>query len=226
MNIFEETKQWAQLRGIAIEAFKEIGSTQTQAKEKPHLQLALADQQFTGKGRFDRSWTSPPPGTALLSTWHLNFAKPVENNFSAKIGWCLLRALEKNFPSVDFCVKPPNDIWVNNKKIAGILIENVIQNDCSTFVGIGLNVFSAPSGVPDSGCLSQFTEVTTDQWKSFLDDWWQLLHEQTEAGPLTKDQTKDLFFAIKKHKNFHNLTAVLPNGSLQLDDKILSWTEL
>ena len=226
MNIFEETKQWASARGIAFEAFKEMTSTQTKAKESPSLQLTLADQQSAGKGRFDRVWISPPAGAALLATWHLNFKHPVESNFSAKMGWCLLRAFEKNFPNVDFCVKPPNDVWIGNKKVAGILIENVIQSDCSTFIGIGINVFSAPRDVADCSYLKQFTPVSSDAWKAFLDDWWQLIHQQSASGPLTKEQTQDLFFAIKKHSKFQNLTAVLPNGSLQLEDKILAWTEL
>ncbi len=225
MNIFNETKTWAQNLSIKSHFANQMDSTQSYAKQNLDTRLTVADQQSSGKGRFDRPWTNPKSGSSLMATWTLHFDVPVSLNFSAKVGWCLLTALEKAYPDLDLTVKPPNDIWIGNKKIAGILIENIVQNQCHTLIGIGINVMQA-APVDHAGCLQNHTTVNADKWRIFLDVWWKQLSALKPETPLSDAQCKDLFFAIKKHSDFKNLTAVLPDASLQMDNKILNWMDL
>jgi BirA family biotin operon repressor/biotin-[acetyl-CoA-carboxylase] ligase len=225
MNIFNETKIWAQSLGLKSHFVNQLDSTQTFAKQNLGIQLVMADQQSEGKGRFERTWTNPRSGTGMLATWALHFDRPVGLNFSAKTGWCLLTALQKAFPDLQFTVKPPNDIWIDNKKIAGILIENIVQNHCHTLIGVGINVMQT-AAVAQAGCLQEHTQVNSEKWNQFLNEWWHQLSSLKPETELTENQCKDLFFAISKHSDFKNLTAVLPDASLQFNNKVMNWMDL
>jgi len=60
-------------------------------------------------------------------------------------GLALYGAAVHAFPSLDFSLKPPNDLYLQNKKLAGLLVETVAKgSQYSLIIGLGLNVLSAP----------------------------------------------------------------------------------
>ena len=127
-----------------IERFDEIASTNDYLKEKRAEgidRIAIAKAQTGGRGTKGRSFSSNVGGLYLSA---LRFYE----NLSAKDGFKIMAgaavAVCKTLKNagVEPCVKWPNDVHVNGKKICGILIENTLSGDkiSSSIVGVGINV--------------------------------------------------------------------------------------
>lgn len=98
-----------------------------------HGDIIVADEQTAGKGRFGRSWISPKGGlyaTVIVSSVPL---------ISLKAGLAVVRVLRS--VGINAGLKWPNDVLVEDRKIAGILIETMEE---LSLVGIGLNLTLAP----------------------------------------------------------------------------------
>lgn len=101
----------------------------------------LAEAQTQGRGRRGRVWQSPFASNIYLSMfWRLERGVAAAMGLSLVIGVCVVRALARfNIPTQ---LKWPNDVLVNGKKLAGILVELQGQNggECDVVIGVGLNV--------------------------------------------------------------------------------------
>jgi BirA family biotin operon repressor/biotin-[acetyl-CoA-carboxylase] ligase len=106
--------------------------------------LLVAEQQSAGRGRHGRTWSSDP-GSSL--TFSLGLLLEPEDwwGLSLAVGVALAEALH---PQVR--LKWPNDLWVNDAKLGGILIETApAGKDRSgryAIVGVGLNVLPRDAG--------------------------------------------------------------------------------
>lgn len=125
---------------------REINSTNEYAKARRGLGenlLVIAERQTGGRGTKGRSFSSQKGGVYLsLLTFYKDF--PALNAFQIMQG----AAAAVCETLVCFGLKPKikwaNDVYVNGKKICGILIETALKGKCiaSSVVGIGLNVFN------------------------------------------------------------------------------------
>ena len=123
--------------------FAEIDSTNTYAKEH-HADLAdgtliYADVQTAGRGRLDRTWLSRKGnffGTLLMK----KLSNPFLGTMVLSLG--ALDALKNLAPELPVWLKWPNDLYLEDAKLAGILSETVQQSDKSRIIaaGIGLNL--------------------------------------------------------------------------------------
>ncbi len=104
--------------------------------------IISAEQQTAGKGQFNRKWISNP-GENLTFSLILkpSFLRP-EKLFYLNKCICVSITETINAFAMNSCIKWPNDIYVSDKKICGILIENKIKNQQIEFcvAGIGINV--------------------------------------------------------------------------------------
>jgi BirA family transcriptional regulator, biotin operon repressor / biotin---[acetyl-CoA-carboxylase] ligase len=100
----------------------------------PHGTLITADEQTAGRGRQGRSWVATP-GTSLLLSLILR-SPTAALPLAAAVAVC--EALP-----VEATIKWPNDIWVDRRKVAGILVEARPQEGWAV-LGIGVNVNDAP----------------------------------------------------------------------------------
>ena len=112
-------------------------STNERAKElalagAPHGTLVTADEQSAGRGRQGRAWTAPP-GSALLLSLVLRELDPLLP-LAAAVAVC--EALPEDAGAR---IKWPNDVWLERRKLAGILVEGRVQEGWAV-LGIGLNV--------------------------------------------------------------------------------------
>ena len=110
-------------------------STNQRAKDlaaagAPHGTLVTAEEQTAGRGRQGRVWTAPP-GDALLASWVLHELDELLPVRAAV-------AVSESLP-VESRIKWPNDIWVNGRKLSGILVEGRPQEGWAV-LGIGVNV--------------------------------------------------------------------------------------
>jgi BirA family biotin operon repressor/biotin-[acetyl-CoA-carboxylase] ligase len=106
----------------------------------PHGTLVTADEQSAGRGRQGRVWTAPPGSAVLMSVLLRDLDERHELlPLAAAVAVC--QACECEGSVMAGCsVKWPNDVWINGKKVAGILIEGRPQEGWAV-LGIGLNVW-------------------------------------------------------------------------------------
>ncbi len=137
----------ANKREIIVDIIEETESTNTYLKQNcatlPEWYTLRAHRQTAGRGRFSRVWISRPGEDLTFST-----LVPISERLQEyllnipQISALAVRKSLKN-EGLDVKIKWPNDILVENRKIAGILVEGVFQKGVKYIgVGIGLNVNS------------------------------------------------------------------------------------
>lgn len=109
--------------------------------------LVLAEQQTKGIGRRGRNWVSPFGSNLALSLlWRFQIGAAQLGCLSLFIAVAIVRALQKAGIQ-DAGVKWPNDIYWENKKLAGILLEmrGELSGPSAVVIGVGLNISLPPS---------------------------------------------------------------------------------
>jgi BirA family biotin operon repressor/biotin-[acetyl-CoA-carboxylase] ligase len=105
--------------------------------------VVITDDQFAGKGQTGNQWSSFPGQNLTFSLiLRPTFLLPNEQFLITVILSLGIKEALEEILSGEVKIKWPNDIFFNNKKIAGLLIENVLRgnNFDSCVAGIGLNV--------------------------------------------------------------------------------------
>ncbi|QFU24913.1 bifunctional biotin--[acetyl-CoA-carboxylase] ligase/biotin operon repressor BirA [Shewanella eurypsychrophilus] len=104
--------------------------------------ICIAEYQSAGRGRRGRNWVSPYGCHLYCSMyWKLEQGMAQASGLSLVVACALVEVL-KCLGIDDLGVKWPNDIYLNNKKLAGVLIEMSGQPDseCHLVIGIGINI--------------------------------------------------------------------------------------
>lgn len=139
------TENLAQIK--TLEIFNSINSTNSylldmaKKQKSAHKKVVLAEYQTAGRGRHGRVWLSPFSSNIYLSLgWLFETNCAQIGGLSLAVGVVVAEVLQKN--SVEnIGLKWPNDIFLNDGKLGGILIE--IYGDSlgnfQTVIGIGLN---------------------------------------------------------------------------------------
>lgn len=131
------------LPGFAVEVVDEVDSTNTELMRRARAGrtervLLVAREQTAGRGRLGRSWVSRR-GESLTFSLGLPLAPADWSGLSLAVGVALAESLH---PGVR--LKWPNDLWVADRKLAGILIETASFDAASAsryaVVGIGINI--------------------------------------------------------------------------------------
>jgi len=131
--------------------YRTTDSTNTRARElaaagAPHGTVVTAAEQSAGRGRQGRSWTAPA-GKALL---YSAIVRPLEERhvmLPLAVPLAVCEAAEELNPDLECKVKWPNDVHVERRKLAGILIEARPQDGWAV-LGIGLNLSIDPDEFP------------------------------------------------------------------------------
>ncbi|WP_374498173.1 biotin--[acetyl-CoA-carboxylase] ligase [Vogesella indigofera] len=179
----------------------EIDSSNTQlttraAQGAPHGLVLAAERQTAGRGRLGRRWQMRlGAGLTFSLLWRFDRGLSGLAGLSLVVGIAIVRALREF--GVPVALKWPNDVLLDGRKLAGILIE--LSGDAlgpaAVVIGIGLNV-AAPGEVDqpvanlaDAGCkvgrnallaalLNQLAKVLSqfdrDGFAAFRDEWHQL----------------------------------------------------
>ncbi|MDZ4286416.1 MAG: biotin--[acetyl-CoA-carboxylase] ligase [Prosthecobacter sp.] len=103
--------------------------------------VLFAEAQTQGRGRRDSLWITPP-GKDLMFSLLLRPAVPVARwpRITTLAALAVCRAIEQEFPLVPQ-VKWPNDIYIGDRKVGGLLAEVAMgKNGMALVLGIGLNV--------------------------------------------------------------------------------------
>ncbi|HEY3552143.1 MAG TPA: biotin--[acetyl-CoA-carboxylase] ligase, partial [Solirubrobacterales bacterium] len=123
--------------------FSRTDSTNSRARElaaagAPHGTVVTAAEQTAGRGRQGRTWTAPPNKALLYSA----IVRPLEEHhmmLPLAVPLAVCEAAEQLNPDLDCKVKWPNDIHVEGRKLAGVLIEARPQDGWAV-IGVGMNL--------------------------------------------------------------------------------------
>jgi BirA family biotin operon repressor/biotin-[acetyl-CoA-carboxylase] ligase len=132
--------------------FARTDSTNTRARElaeagAPGGTVVTAGEQSEGRGRQGRVWTAPA-GKGLLYSAIL---RPLDERhlvLPLAVPLAVCEAAESLRAGVACRIKWPNDIWIEERKLAGILIEARPQDGWAV-IGVGLNLSVAPEEFPE-----------------------------------------------------------------------------
>ena len=129
-----------------------VPSTMDVAREEasagaPHGTLVLAEEQTAGRGRRGRSFYSPAHEN-LYFTMVLRLPLAVHRRLPVLLPLAVARAIRRE--GADAGIKWPNDIWIGERKVCGMLIDGELtHNGGLGFPGIGINVNGDPTENPE-----------------------------------------------------------------------------
>lgn len=173
------TASWAEMHNISCDYRTVTTSTNDIAKDDAFndldaIQLYVTDNQTHGRGRYEHVWTSPTPGSSLLSSWSFQSSVAPTPYITSLIGLGLFHAARATWPFINWNLKAPNDLYIDDKKVAGLLVETVTQgNQHRIIIGLGLNVFSHPDLPIATDLFSALSKyhvgLMGSDWIKFLD---------------------------------------------------------
>ena len=189
-----------------------VESTNTYAQElvkhskPPEGTIVLAQEQLHGRGQRGNTWLSEARKNLTFSLILYPTSIPAENQFllTQLISIALVDFIKHEMNSESIKIKWPNDIYVGNKKIGGVLIENSLRGPeiSSAVIGIGLNINQEIFGDLNA------TSLKIESGKSFdLLNCYEMLCASIEA--------RYLQFI---NKNFDSLKADYLKKLFQLDE--------
>jgi BirA family biotin operon repressor/biotin-[acetyl-CoA-carboxylase] ligase len=192
--------------------------------------VVQTDFQTAGKGQIGNSWESEAGKNLLFSMVLYPNQIRLDEQFliSQFVSLAIKRTLDQYLDGIT--IKWPNDIYWNNRKIAGILIENVWQGMKikSSVIGIGLNVNQLvfTSDAPNPVSMIQITGKRFSRVKILNEIVSKILdvYENHDIPTLRKEYMESLFrnvgfYPYKTDQETFNakIVNVRPDGKLELE---------
>ncbi len=190
-----------------IQYHHEVRSTNSFMKEllKKNLltegAVILADYQTNGRGQGSNKWYGKRGLNIMMSLFFKPEIKAQHHFFLTEFISLAIIDILKSY-NLAAKIKWPNDIYVENKKIAGILIENTLENDTIKFsiAGIGLNVNEAlfPNELPDAVSMKMIIRHSINR-KLLIEKLIRNIHSryrlirEEELVSLHRDYNDELF---------------------------------
>lgn len=180
--------------------------------------MIVAYKQTAGRGQKGNSWEAEPGKNITFS---LLIKKPnlnVKEQFymSEAVSLAIVDALEKY--ATGFKIKWPNDIYYDDRKIGGILIEHSLDNNwiAHTIIGVGVNINQQvfTSGAPNPVSLTRITgefydmNALTEEFGALLERYCRFDGSRTQLEALHKRYLEKLYRYDGKPHPF-----VLPSGA-------------
>jgi BirA family biotin operon repressor/biotin-[acetyl-CoA-carboxylase] ligase len=207
--------------------------------------VVSAQNQLKGRGQMGSVWTSEEGKNLTFSVLLSSVLENVDSIYilNIAVAVAVLEVLKKeNIPELK--IKWPNDIMSANKKVGGILIENIIKTtkDIQSIIGIGLNVNQKKfDGLPQASslCLTTGQFYDCDELLAKIVNQLKLNVSAMRAGGQNELWKKYHQFLYKKDipSAFENkeglkfmgiIKGVLPNGQLEvlMEDDLLLYFNL
>ncbi len=190
--------------GSSIIRVKKTKSTMDLAREIAengvrHGSIVIAEEQTGGRGRGNRDWVSPKGG--LWFSVILNDEHSTKNTQLLLLTFALAVSNTIERYGATASIKWPNDVYIKNKKIAGILAETIFEGGKPkyTVIGVGINVNNdIPKELENTAIsLKQVTEKTVSL-EEFLGE---LLSEIDKYYYKLENNTSEVINEIKNKMN-------------------------
>ncbi|MEO6691981.1 MAG: biotin--[acetyl-CoA-carboxylase] ligase [Saprospiraceae bacterium] len=208
----------------------------------------FSDFQTDGRGQYGRNWQSNK-GENLLSSFafQTQWLNDLEVFILHQItSLCLLNVIRKSIPEAELRIKWPNDILVKDKKIAGILIQNIYRGQQLNWsiIGIGLNInqqaFDAQLQASSMSIIGkkEFDHIPILQdLHDEICKWIQVIKNNPELDLL--DDYNDELYQLNQFVQFEKTDSEIVKGKLlgvdengkikiEMDNRIQSfdWSEI
>lgn len=242
IRIGQITSQWAENNHLFVCYKSQMDSTNALAKQEAFeenlldesLCVYLTDHQTAGRGRGGNSWIDAQTGSSLLSSWSFLLKVKPQPTVSCLVGLAVYRACSSTWPFLPWNLKAPNDLYIGDKKVAGLLLESLMQGEnIRLIIGLGFNITSSPEQVEKASslleCLPEGAPLLGQDYLSFLD---RLLFELTDAvshceEPLSPTDQLSLLMALNQHPLLkEKYTGMDADGSLKIGDQKINWSTL
>lgn len=196
-----------------INWYPELDSTNNEIKRKlrelDNLAVIATESQTAGRGQGTHTWYSTPGLNLTFSI--LYRPKSLAASDAIVLTWITTASLLRYLASrgVSGRVKWPNDIWVADKKICGLLIENTLDGGRvdSSIIGIGLNIGERnwPEWIPNPVSLTEITGKNYDiheELDAFMDEFTQCteLSETAEGRMQLKKEFELTLFRLSEER--------------------------
>jgi len=193
-----------------------VESTMTSIKKFVGKQniCMLADEQTLGIGRRGNEWISPK-GNIYVS-FLIKYDLSIENHFlfSAVAANSIIKFLNK-YIHININIKWPNDIMINNKKIAGIMTEIIEHNNIQyIIIGAGINILTSPKIKDYKTCsLVDFRDNLTFEnvLVNFIESYFNEFEMMTNKN---YDQILNSFKSQMSHIG-SRVNILFPNGNVK-----------
>ncbi|MDD6037100.1 MAG: biotin--[acetyl-CoA-carboxylase] ligase [Lachnospiraceae bacterium] len=185
---------------VSVEVLEQTDSTNRVAKDRavsgaPEGTLLIAKQQSMGKGRLGRSFFSPKGGIYMSVVLRPRIPAERAVFITTCAAVAVARAIEK-VSGLTTGIKWVNDIYIQGKKVCGILTEAGLDSETGVpeyvVLGIGINV--EKQSVPEElkgivGCLEEYTKVPVEGNKLIAEVWneFAALYENLSAAVYMKE---------------------------------------
>ena len=174
--------------GFSVVALGSVGSTNDEAKDRarsgsPERTVIWARRQESGRGRRGRAWTSPEGNlyTSTILRPRVTPATAAQMSFVASLA--IAETAEAFLPPMaQVRCKWPNDVLVNGRKVAGILLESEARADgrlAWLVLGVGINLRHYPEGtefaatsLAEEGADHAEPAVALEIYAQKLDRWY------------------------------------------------------
>lgn len=178
--------------------------------------IFLATAQTNGRGRRGRSWISPH-GNLYMSQL-LNSSRPI-NELVYITSLSIAQTLKQFAPNLNFSIKWPNDILLNDAKICGVLIEKTPTEH--TIIGIGINLQSSPA---NNEVIYPTTNLADNNCNLQIDDFLNAYL------PVFENNCQIDFSIIRKEwlQSAHNLNKIItvcPNAHNKISGQFMGIDE-
>ncbi len=213
--------------------FNEVDSTNTYLKENyriyKNLSFVDASYQKKGKGRLGRSWEADKDESLMFSVL-IKDKKLLQNapKLSLVAGSAVFKYLQQ-IGLKNVSIKWPNDIYANEKKICGILLESVSHKKVdATIIGIGLNVnqetfpegfFRTPTSIRlETGSPMDLRDIKKDLYKIIKEELLLLKEEKSDYLKVINENSylkgKDCYCTYNGEKKEIKVLRIDEDGSL------------
>ncbi len=200
-----------------------VGSTNDEIKkmttDNPHIVLS-ALRQTGGRGRRGGKWDGIDGNLYFTYSYHIS---PQDlSRTVCLIGLCLAKTVKKLLPKQNAQIKWPNDVFLDGKKLSGILLENIKENLWA--IGIGVNIAGAPkldnaayeaTSLKEYGLTLDRTDFLRYYLKNFADE---AAHYNNNGFAGIKKQWLELALNYQKEITVKTETETKRGIFLSLDD--------
>ena len=198
----------AVLRSPRVVLFDEVGSTLDVAHELGEQgtaagTLVLANAQTAGRGRLGRSWRSEPGSGIWLTVVERPASHDALGVLALRLALALAPALDP-FASERVQLKWPNDLFIGDRKLAGILVEARWRGARLDWVAIGVGINVRPPAELEVGGLSP----GSDRMTVLAAVVPALRAAAATGGPLTEDELQQ--FRVRDRAIGKRCTAPIP----------------
>lgn len=135
-----------------IKEYDQLDSTSTKAKELKHKPWTViwAKKQSSGHGKENNYWHSPEGGLYFSIVLPKNTIEDLQT-LTILASFIIAKTIKEETKLEPF-IKLPNDVFINQKKVAGVLTENIVSKEIKfSIMGIGIdtNIESFPEELDD-----------------------------------------------------------------------------